>query len=114
VIVVDDCISNYPATAPRTLTSKSNITTFTMAGKILNKDELSNNSFFLNKVNDVSFAEIPKPTLQSDHDVLVAVNYTGICGSDVHYYVHGAIGDFVVKDPMVLGHESAGTIVEVG
>jgi D-xylulose reductase len=46
--------------------------------------------------------------------VLVAVNYTGICGSDVHYWVHGAIGHFVVKDPMVLGHESAGTVVEVG
>lgn len=46
--------------------------------------------------------------------MIVAVNYTGICGSDVHYWVHGAIGSFVVKDPMVLGHESAGTIVEVG
>lgn len=46
--------------------------------------------------------------------MLVAVNYTGICGSDVHYYVHGAIGHFVVKEPMVLGHESSGTIVEVG
>lgn len=46
--------------------------------------------------------------------MLVAVNYTGICGSDVHYWEHGAIGHFVVKDPMVLGHESAGTVVEVG
>lgn len=46
--------------------------------------------------------------------MLVAINYTGICGSDVHYWVHGAIGHFVVKDPMVLGHESAGTVVEVG
>lgn len=46
--------------------------------------------------------------------MLVAVNYTGICGSDVHYWLHGAIGHFVVKDPMVLGHESAGTVVEVG
>ncbi|KAI5292645.1 hypothetical protein KEM52_006173 [Ascosphaera acerosa] len=40
--------------------------------------------------------------------------YTGICGSDVHYYEHGSIGDFVVKEPMVLGHESAGVIVKVG
>jgi D-xylulose reductase len=85
-----------------------------MATKTYNKDELSNLSFFLNKPNDVGYSEIPKPTLQSEHDVLVAVNYTGICGSDVHYWVHGAIGDFVVKEPMVLGHESAGTIVEVG
>jgi D-xylulose reductase len=45
---------------------------------------------------------------------LIAINYTGICGSDVHYYVEGRIGDFIVKDPMTLGHESAGTIVSVG
>ncbi|EEY23785.1 D-xylulose reductase A like protein [Verticillium longisporum] len=74
----------------------------------------SNLSFVLNKVHDVSFEEREVPKITSEHDVLVAVNYTGICGSDVHYYDHGAIGHFVVKDPMVLGHESAGTIVEVG
>ncbi|KAL2173535.1 chaperonin 10-like protein [Thermothelomyces heterothallicus CBS 202.75] len=74
----------------------------------------SNLSFVLNKPNDVSFEERPVPKLQNPHDVLVAVNYTGICGSDVHYWQHGAIGHFVVKDPMVLGHESAGTVVEVG
>uniref|UniRef100_A0A1I8F1Z9 Sorbitol dehydrogenase n=1 Tax=Macrostomum lignano TaxID=282301 RepID=A0A1I8F1Z9_9PLAT len=38
----------------------------------------------------------------------------GICGSDVHYWTHGAIGDFVVRQPMVLGHESAGVVTEVG
>jgi len=75
---------------------------------------LQNLSFVLKKPNEVSFEERPVPKLQSPHDVLVAVNYTGICGSDVHYWVHGAIGHFVVKDPMVLGHESAGTVVEVG
>ncbi|KAH8173848.1 alcohol dehydrogenase groES-like domain-containing protein [Sarocladium implicatum] len=85
-----------------------------MATTTLNKDELSNLSFFLNKPGDVSFSEIPKPSLKSEHDVLVAPNYTGICGSDVHYWVHGSIGSFVVKDPMVLGHESAGTVVECG
>ncbi|KAK4246230.1 chaperonin 10-like protein [Corynascus novoguineensis] len=74
----------------------------------------SNLSFVLNKPNDVTFEERPVPKLQHPHDVLVAVNYTGICGSDVHYWLHGAIGHFVVKDPMVLGHESAGTVVEVG
>ncbi|XP_028561921.2 sorbitol dehydrogenase isoform X2 [Podarcis muralis] len=38
----------------------------------------------------------------------------GICGSDVHYWTHGRIGDFVVKNPIVLGHEASGTVVEVG
>ncbi|CAJ2500008.1 Uu.00g028610.m01.CDS01 [Anthostomella pinea] len=74
----------------------------------------SNLSFILNKPHDVAFADRPVPSLQGPHDVLVGVNYTGICGSDVHYWEHGAIGHFVVKDPMVLGHESAGTVVEVG
>lgn len=80
----------------------------------LNKEELSNLSFVLKKPLEVAFEDRPKPSLASPHDVLVAVNYTGICGSDVHYWLHGAIGHFVVKDPMVLGHESAGTVVQVG
>ncbi|KAI1109744.1 GroES-like protein [Nemania sp. NC0429] len=75
----------------------------------------SNLSFVLNKPLSVSFEDRPLPPLSpSDNDVLVAVNYTGICGSDVHYWQHGAIGHFVVKDPMVLGHESSGTVVRAG
>jgi D-xylulose reductase len=42
------------------------------------------------------------------------VRYTGICGSDVHYWQHGSIGHYIVKEPMVLGHESSGTIIAVG
>ena len=38
----------------------------------------------------------------------------GICGSDVHYWTHGAIGDFIVRAPMVLGHEAAGVVSQVG
>ena len=40
----------------------------------------------------------------------MTVKKTGICGSDVHYLVHGRIGDFIVEKPMVLGHESAGVV----
>ncbi|XVH33183.1 NAD(P)-dependent alcohol dehydrogenase (plasmid) [Haloferacaceae archaeon DSL9] len=47
-------------------------------------------------------------------EVLVAVRDVGICGSDVHYYKHGRIGEYVVEDPLVLGHESAGEVVAVG
>ncbi|KAG5977341.1 hypothetical protein E4U13_000749 [Claviceps humidiphila] len=85
-----------------------------MATHIPSRDELSNLSFILNKPYDVTYQERPKPTLPSPHHVIVAVNYTGICGSDVHYWHHGAIGHFVVKEPMVLGHESAGTVIETG
>ncbi|RVW05738.1 NAD(P)-dependent alcohol dehydrogenase [Rhodococcus xishaensis] len=47
-------------------------------------------------------------------DVLVKVASVGICGSDTHFYREGRIGDFVVDQPLVLGHESSGTIVAVG
>lgn len=47
-------------------------------------------------------------------DVLIRVSSVGVCGSDTHYYRHGRIGDFVVTAPLVLGHEAAGTIVDVG
>lgn len=38
----------------------------------------------------------------------------GICGSDVHYWTKGRIGNFILKSPMVIGHEAAGTVVKVG
>jgi L-iditol 2-dehydrogenase len=46
--------------------------------------------------------------------VLVRVASVGVCGSDTHYYEHGRIGSYVVERPLVLGHEAAGTIAEVG
>ena len=49
-----------------------------------------------------------------DNEVLVKLEYIGICGSDLHYYETGAIGDYVVKPPFVLGHEPGGIVVEVG
>ena len=54
---------------------------------------------------------IPNP---KDDEVLVKLEYVGICGSDMHYYETGAIGDYVVEPPFVLGHEPGGTVVEVG
>lgn len=54
---------------------------------------------------------IPKP---GKNEVLIAVHSVGICGSDVHYWVDGRIGDFIIKNPMVLGHESSGIVEEVG
>ena len=47
-------------------------------------------------------------------DVLVRVRRTGICGSDVHYFLHGKIGEFVPREPFVLGHEFSGEVAEVG
>ena len=74
----------------------------------------ANPSLVLNKVNDITFENYEVPLLTDPNDVLVQVKKTGICGSDIHYYTHGRIGDFVLTKPMVLGHESAGVVVEVG
>ena len=54
---------------------------------------------------------IPQP---KDDEALVKVEYVGICGSDLHYYEAGRIGNFIVETPFVLGHEAGGTVVEVG
>ena len=55
----------------------------------------------------------PRPDPAPD-EVVVAVGEVGICGSDLHYYERGRIGDYVVEEPLVLGHESAGEVVAVG
>ena len=55
--------------------------------------------------------QIPEP---KDDEVLVKVEYVGVCGSDLHYYESGAIGNYVVHPPFVLGHEAGGTVVKVG
>ena len=54
-----------------------------------------------------------RETLGPD-DVRIKMHTIGICGSDVHYYTHGKIGNFVVKEPMILGHEASGTIIGAG
>ena len=61
----------------------------------------------------IELDERPVPSPGPD-EVLVRVGSVGVCGSDVHYYDHGRIGDFVVTSPLVLGHEVGGTITEVG
>ncbi|MGN0355667.1 MAG: NAD(P)-dependent alcohol dehydrogenase [Muricoprocola sp.] len=61
----------------------------------------------------VEIQERPIPT-PAANEVLVKVEYVGICGSDLHYFESGRIGDFVVEPPFVLGHEAGGTVIEVG
>ena len=68
----------------------------------------------LEEVGKLKIRDIELPQAVGVDDVKVAIHTVGICGSDVHYYTHGRIGDFIVKDPMVLGHEGSGTVLEVG
>jgi D-xylulose reductase len=62
----------------------------------------------------LALREIDLPLEVGPNDVKVRIHTVGVCGSDVHYYTHGAIGPYVLREPMVLGHEAAGTVVEVG
>ena len=64
-------------------------------------------------IGKMGYTQRPIPTPKDD-EVLVKLEYVGICGSDMHYYETGAIGDYVVEPPFVLGHEPGGTVVEVG
>ncbi|KAF8138426.1 chaperonin 10-like protein [Boletus edulis] len=74
-----------------------------------------NTSFVLKKIQHTHFEQRPVPEI-SAHDVLVEVKKTGICGSDIHYLVHGRIGDYILEpgSDMVLGHESSGVVFKVG
>lgn len=62
---------------------------------------------------DLRVAELPVP-VPGPGQALVAVRYGGVCGSDLHYWRHGGVGDFRLREPMVLGHEVAGTVVSYG
>jgi D-xylulose reductase len=68
----------------------------------------------LERQHELALREIELPLETGPGMVRIAIHTVGVCGSDVHYYTHGRIGPFVVEAPMVLGHEAAGTIVEVG
>src|SRR6056297_3435384 len=68
----------------------------------------------LEKENELSLRDFPLEEKVGPDDVKIKIKACGICGSDVHYYKEGAIGDFVVKEPMILGHEAAGEIIETG
>lgn len=64
-------------------------------------------------IGKMGFEDRPIPKVK-DNEVLVKLEYVGICGSDLHYYETGAIGDYIVKPSFVLGHEPGGVVVEVG
>ncbi len=75
--------------------------------------EMSNEAAVLYGVGDLRVEARPVPVLK-EREVLVEIRSVGVCGSDVHYFEHGRIGDFVVRSPLVLGHESSGVVVARG
>ncbi|KAL3418143.1 xylitol dehydrogenase [Phlyctema vagabunda] len=73
-----------------------------------------NEVFVLRRKGEFFYETRSTPSLPSERHVLIKILATGICGSDVHYWKHGEIGPFVVREPLVLGHESAGIVVKCG
>ncbi|MFC3882142.1 NAD(P)-dependent alcohol dehydrogenase [Bacillus songklensis] len=67
----------------------------------------------MNEPFDIEIKELPVPKATGD-EVLVKVMAVGVCGSDIHYYEHGKIGRYVVEKPIILGHECAGIVAEIG
>lgn len=64
-------------------------------------------------MNELAIEQLDLPSLKPK-DVRVAIKSLGICQSDVHYLRHGRIADFVLRAPMVIGHECAGEVAAVG
>ncbi|NGP46387.1 NAD(P)-dependent alcohol dehydrogenase [Bacillaceae bacterium SIJ1] len=67
----------------------------------------------LTDLKTIDIQDIDLPAINDD-EVLIQIRAVGLCGSDVHYYEHGKIGNFIVDKPLVLGHEASGDIVQVG
>lgn len=72
-----------------------------------------NRRLFLNKEHQLYLVEeaIPQP---KENEVLIKIASNGICGSDVHFFHEGRLGNFVVEQPYVPGHEASGIIIENG
>ncbi len=68
----------------------------------------------LERQHELALRDIDLPQEVGAGQVKIKIHTVGVCGSDVHYYTHGRIGGFIVNAPMVLGHEAAGTVVEIG
>lgn len=74
---------------------------------------MKNQAAFMTDLHKIEIrdTEVQEP---GEGQVLVKIEYVGICGSDVHFYEAGKIGDFIVKPPFILGHETAGVVEKLG
>ena len=68
---------------------------------------------YLESALQVRTHEVPLPD-PGPGEVLIRIHSVGVCASDVHYYEHGRIGRYVVREPLILGHEPSGEVVALG
>jgi D-xylulose reductase len=78
------------------------------------ESEATMKALVLKSKKSLSIEDFPMDERLTPDDVRIRIKYVGICGSDIHYYLHGRIGDFVVEKPMILGHEASGVVLEAG
>lgn len=65
-------------------------------------------------VRDLRVEKVPEPVAPGPEQVLIRVGVVGVCGSDLHTYLDGRIGDTTVQQPLIIGHEFGGTVIEAG
>lgn len=65
-------------------------------------------------IHKFEIAETPKPSIDKDDDVLLKIDTVGVCGSDIHYFTEGRIGDQVINFPFTIGHECSAIVEQVG
>jgi L-iditol 2-dehydrogenase len=68
----------------------------------------------LSGIKKFSIIETAKPQILKAEDVLLKIDTVGVCGSDIHYYNEGRIGDQIIEFPFTIGHECSAIIEEVG
>ena len=68
----------------------------------------------LTGLSQMELRDVPNPSIQKETDVLLKIEKVGICGSDVHYYETGKIGEQIVEYPFIVGHECSATVKAVG
>ncbi len=62
---------------------------------------------------DLRIETAPTPEVGAG-EVLVQLGAGGICGSDIHYYFEGRNGSFVIREPLIPGHEASGVVAGIG
>ncbi|MFK0242140.1 zinc-binding dehydrogenase [Microbacterium sp. NPDC090281] len=70
---------------------------------------MNNLAVVAHAAEDLRIEDIGAPAPRID-EAVVAIAYGGICGSDLHYWRHGAVGASVLREPMILGHEVSGVV----
>ena len=80
----------------------------------LSTKENNHEAVVLEEQGVINVREVPDVPAPGLGELKIAPHTVGVCGSDLHYYTHGRVGKYVVEQPMILGHEASGTVVEVG